>query len=223
MAPLPAVAKVVRVDHHFSQGGNSNIQFREFYAYSGALSLADATTWLTNITTGMTANLLVVLSNTLTLTGQQLTDLTSVTSPQVQNATGGAGGNVNPENPAGVAMIMRKRILRRYRGGHPRAYIPGTVQAWLSNPTLWNPTFTSLVLTNYNLYISAAIANTNPAAIGVITHVNVSYFKGFENVTSGSGRCHPVPTPRATPVVDAIASVVPNTAPATQRRRNVTP
>lgn len=223
MVALPAVPKVVRVDHHFTQGSTANLQVREFFQYSGTLSVPDAGTWLNNIVTGLTTNLLDVLSNTLSLTGSELTDLTSTSSAQVLSAVVGTGGNTNAELDAATAMVISKHISRRYRGGHPRIYIPGTVQAWLGSPNRWNSTGLNLVLTNYVLYIQAATSVSNPAAIGAIQHVNVSYYSGFVNHTYPSGRVKAIPQLRVTPLIDPIVGTVTNDVPASQRRRNTTP
>lgn len=220
MAALPAVSKVVRVDHHFSQGTDSNMQFRTFLQYAGTLSTADAVTWLTNIVAGLTTNLLPVLHNTVSLTLSQLTDLTSTSSPQVQNSTGGSGTGVGTALPQGTALVIKHRIARRYRGGHPRTYLPGLQSSYLTNPGTWAAGSIGTIVGDYLAYIAAATANTNPVAIGVITHVNVSYFQGFTNHTYPSGRVHAIPTPRVTPLVDAIITSIGNSKVASQRRRN---
>lgn len=219
MTALPAVAKVVRVDHHFDQGDTANLQLRVFLQYAGTLSTADAVTWLSNIVTAMTT-FVGALSNTLSLTLSELTDLSSASAPQVQNATGATGGESGAENPAGTAMVLKYHISRRYRGGHPRVYIPGTMQSWLTSANVWSSSSQGVIVTDWNTYIAAAVANTNPSAIGAITHVNVSYYQGFVNHTYPSGRVKPIPQLRATAVVDTITNVSSNPQVGSQRRRN---
>lgn len=220
MAALPPVSKVVRVDHHFAQSAAANIQIRTFLAYTGALSSTDAATWLANIVAGLHTNVVNLMSNTISTTSHELTDLTSTSAAQVLNSTSATGGQVAVPLASGTAMIMKHKIARRYRGGHPRTYIPGIPQADLLNPTQWGSVALGNMVAGYTAYIAAATANTNPAAIGVITHVNVSYFAGFTNKTNSSGRTHPVPTPRVTPVVDTIINTSGNPVPGSQRRRD---
>jgi hypothetical protein len=203
-----------------TQGSDTNLQVREFFQYAGTLSTADAITWLTNMEVAWRALQTASLVTGLALVLSELTDLTSTSAPQVQNSTGGAGGNSNPPNAAGVALVIRKKIARRYRGGHPRIYIPGTPQGWLTTANQWDSTQLGTLVGNYTTFINACIANTNPAAIGAITHINISYYSGFTNHTYPSGRVKAIPTPRATPLVDAIIGVVGNPKPASQRRRN---
>lgn len=220
MAALPAVPKVVRVDFHFTFSTDPNVQVRDFFQYTGALSTADAQTWLANIRAGWDSNMMTLLSNELTLVQTVLTDLTSNTAAQVVDTTGVAGTSASAPASAGTCMVIRKKIARRYRGGHPRIYIPGLVASSLSTATAWTAGAVAAAKAGYDAYITAATANTNPAAIGVITHVNVSYFSGFTNKTFPSGRTHPVPTPRGTPVVDLIVGTAGVVAPGSQRRRN---
>jgi len=161
-----------------------------------------------------------LLSSALTLVLSELTDLTSASSAQVVNSTGVSGTSASPELAGGTAMVIRKKIARRYRGGHPRIYVPGMLQSFLASATQWASSPLATVVAGYNAFITAATAASNPAAIGTIEHVNVSYFSGFTNKTFPSGRTHPVPTPRATPVVDLIIGTVGNPTPGSQRRRN---
>lgn len=220
MAALPAVTKVVRVDHHFSDGGNPNVQVRNFFQYSGSLSTADAATWLTNIVTALGVFMASFSQPTLVLTLSQLTDLTSTSAAQVVNTTGFTGGASASQLPAGVCLVIKKKIARRYRGGHPRVYLPGMAETYLSTPILWNATSLANIVAAWNTFINACTAATNPAAIGTITEVNVSYFQHYTNVTFPSGRAHPVPTQRPTPLVDPVISHAGNAIPASQRRRN---
>lgn len=220
MPALPPVSKVVRVDHHFSDGGNPNVQIRNFFQYAGTLSTTDAATWLSNMITGLGTFMASFSQPTLTLVLSELTDLTSTSAAQVLNSTGTAGGAGAAPLTAGVALVIKKKIARRYRGGHPRVYLPGMSTTYLTSPIQWNSTSLANIVAGWTTFIAACTANTNPAAIGAITEVNVSYFSGFTNKTFPSGRTHPVASQRVTPVVDAVIGHVGNSIPASQRRRN---
>ena len=220
MAALPAVSKVVRVDHFFDNGSDTSAQFRNFFQYAGTLNNADAVTWLGNIVAAMGTFMTARLTTHVSLILSELTDLTSSTSPQVQNSTGHTGGLVDNSLAAGTAMVIKKHIARRYRGGHPRLYLMGLGQGNLANETTWDTTHLGNVVGSFITYINACIANTNPAAIGAITHVNVSFFQGFTNHTYPSGRVKPIPTPRVTPLVDLITDITGNPTVGSQRRRN---
>lgn len=221
MPALPAVAKVVRVDHHWSAEADTNIQIRNFFQYAGTLSLADAQTWVNNIATAMALFTVNQLAPGVVLNLTTLTDLTSASAAQVSSSTSGTGTNGTTLLSEGTALVFKHRISRRYRGGHSRVYMPGQPAAQLGTNGLWTPASLASNLAQYNIYIASCVSAGNPAAIGAILHVNVSYFSGFTNKTFPSGRVHAVATPRVTPLVDTIISVSMNNIPASQRRRNV--
>lgn len=196
---------------------------RLFFQYSGTLNNADAVTWLGNMITALGTFLGARISTDVTLVLSELTDLSGPSAPQVQNSTGHSGGLAVATVSAGVAMVLKKHISRRYRGGHPRIYLLGLPVSYLANTTTWDSTALGNVVGSFITFINACTANTNPAAIGTITHVNVSYFQGFTNHTYPSGRVKAIPTPRATPVVDTIDNITGNATVASQRRRNEQP
>lgn len=222
MPALPAVPKVVRVDHHWTEATDPNVQVRGFFQYTGALTLTDAATWLSGIVTGLGTFMASFSQPTLSLQLSELTDLTSNTAPQVQNGTVITGGAGASPLAAGVAMVMKYHIARRYRGGHPRVYLPGMGATYLSTPTTWNATSLANVTAGWITYLAAAIAAA-PVAVGTVTHVNISYFHGFTVVILPSGRARNVPTPRPTPLIDVINNVSGNDTPGSQRRRNEQP
>lgn len=219
MPPLPPVSKIVRVDlKHIMSGGNAAT--RIFFSYGGTLSRTDAQTWVDAIANAWKTNMLVQMSNKITLTQTVLTDLTSATSPQVFSTVTGAGsGTVNPAG-AGTSFVVQKKIARRYRGGHPRQYIPGMIAIFGTTPNTWDATYFGQVMAAYSAFVSAALTAV-PVAASPATEQNVSYFTGFTNKTFPSGRVHPVPTPRATPITDLVISNVGNPKVGSQRRRNL--
>lgn len=222
MGALPAVAKVVRVDHFHTFGTDPDVQVRDFFGYSGTLSLADAITWCALFATAWNSNMIPNLSNQFRHVNTELTDLSSNTAPQVSNSTGSVGTDTQVALPQGTAMVLKKHITRRYRGGHPRMYMAGFGYTRLATPDTWDPTFLTSYVNSYVTYLNA-VSTTAPAGIGTINHVNISYFAGFTNHTYPSGRVKAIPTPRATPLVDNIASVSGNPIVASQRRRNEQP
>lgn len=223
MPTLPPVPKVVRTDFHWVQSTDSNLMVRLFFQYTGSLSTTDAQTWLDNIVAAMGTFMSTVINSEMTLTMSQLTDLTSNSAAQVQSTVQHVGGIVQAPLPTGTAMVMKYHIARRYRGGHPRTYIPGLSYTYLTTSGQFNSTSLSSVVSAWETFLAACTASTNPAAIGTIVHVNVSFFSGFTNVTLPSNRVKSVPKPRVTPLVDTITGVGGNPAPASQRRRNETP
>lgn len=220
MPPLPSVSKVVRVDHHFTLAGDANAQVRMFFQYGGVLSQADALTWANAIATSWGAHMMAQLSNALSLTSTVLTDLSSASAPQAISTTSSTGSLAGVATSGATAIVMKKKIARRYRGGHPRMYIPGPSSGQLATEQTWAAGYIASVNTAFAAYVSDALTNV-PAAAAPATEVNVSFFSGFTNKTFPSGRTHPVPTARVTPLVDVIIANTMNPRPANQRRRSL--
>jgi hypothetical protein len=209
MPPLPNVSKVVRVDWKLTLANGVAAQWRKYFQYAGTLSAGDAQA------TAFKADLV----NTVTVDTIQLTDLTSSSSPQVQGvgSTAGTSGGTQVNN--GAAFVVRDKISRRYRGGHPRTYLCGMATTRQNGPDTWDPTNGTNFLNDWVTYVNACIAAV-PGAAAPALEVSVSYFAGFTNRTFPSGRVHPVPTPRGVPIIDAIIGHTFNPRIASQRRRN---
>jgi len=221
MPALPPVPKVVRVDFHHTLTGNANIQNRAFFQYTGALSQADAATWVAAMRLNWINHTLLHLSSLLTLTSTVLTDLSSASAPQAIDSGTGTGGSAVAALSEGTAVVLKKILARRYRGGHPRDYLAGPTTGDLAAASLktWSAGSLANWATDYAAFVTAVIAAT-PAAAAPGSEVQVSYFQGFHNVTFPSGRARAVPTLRAAPIVDAVVSHVANPKIASQRRRN---
>ena len=187
--------------------------------YAGALTQADAQTWAATCRSSWATNLAAAISSAWSLTSVVLTDLTSASAAQAIDGTAVAGTPSGAPVANGVALVVKDKITRRYRGGHPRSYVMGVPSANLLNGDAWTTGFLGTGLTAWNAFIAACLLA--PAGAGAVTEVNVSYFLGFTNITNpSSGRAHPRATVRATPLVDQILSHSLNPKPGSQRRRN---
>jgi hypothetical protein len=224
MPALPPVNKVVRIDWHYKDDADLTALCRYFASYSGVLSIADAQTWVNGIAAawGGPGHLQGNVFTGLTLTKVELTDLTTSTSPQVSTLPGFPGTAGPPGVTGGVAYVLSFKMLRRYRGGHPRMYIPGLPFSAAGTAQTWTSAALANTQNAARLTITDGISS-QPPAVGITQHVNVSYFQGFHNVTYPSCRIRPVPTVRAVPLVDVITGYVGNPNIASQRRRNLQP
>jgi len=205
---------------HHSYGGDTNCEVRNFFQYVGALSQADAQTWVNAIAAAWVARMMAILSSTLTLTSTELTDLTSASSAQAISGTSGVGADGNPSLSASAAMVIRLKIARRYRGGHPRLYLPGLPQGNLQTDQTWTAAGMTQKLNAFNLFISDSLTAV-PVAAAPATEVSVSYFSGFTAVTNPvTHRARNVPNVRTPPLIDAVLSHSINPHVGSQRRRN---
>lgn len=220
MPALPNVSKVIRADFFLTVGANARVRDRIFFAFAGAgPNVADLNTLAGQISGAWLTNLVPQTNTGVTLTGITLTDLTSASGAQTVTSQSRVGTLAGVALSAGVAMVVKFKVARRYRGGHPRFYLPGRVAADLSTTTQWVAGSTSSLATAFAAFITGCEA-APPVNIGVLTHVNVSYFAGFTNKTFPSGRTRAVPNVRVTPVQDPVTAYSVNQFIASQRRRN---
>lgn len=220
MPALPSPGKVIRCDLFFTYGPNTRVRDRIFFSYAGAGPVAaDLTTLSGTISAAWNTNMVPQVNAGLVLTGITLTDLASNVGAQVvtsQNRVGTLAGNALPD---GTAMVIKFKINRRYRGGHPRFYLAGRVSADLLQLNSWLPASATAVATAWQSFITACIT-TPPTNIGTMAHVNVSYFAGFTPTLFPTGRYRNIPKQRALPTVDTIQTYSVNGLVASQRRRN---
>jgi len=218
--PVPGV---VQISLSFVYGEDINVVNRFFQKYTGtpgSLSDSGAAAWAAAVTSAWSAHQASALSNKLALQSVTLEDLTSNIGAVGVDTTGAVGGDTGTETPAGVAVVVKCHIERRYRGGHPRQYLAGLPANNLHDPQTIQPGFVATIQSGYIAFRTAAAAGC-PVGIGPATDVNVSYFEGFTNHTFPSGRVRPIPTPRSTPLVDQIAFFAVNNKLGSQRRRNL--
>jgi hypothetical protein len=160
-----------------------------------------------------------ITSPAVRLLGIRVEDLSSATGAVGQSTNNVVGTNSGHDLGAGTALVIREVITRRYRGGHPRQYLPGLLAEALTDSGNWDTTFLANFVTAYTAF-RAAVAAGVPGGIAPANDCSVSFYHGFHNVTLPSGRVRSVPTLRTTPVVDAVASFNGNPKVASQRRRN---
>lgn len=221
MPALPSPGKVIRCDLFFTYGPNPRVRDRIFFSYAGAgPNATDLTTLAGTISAAWNTNMVPQTNASMALTGITLTDLASNVGAQVpttQNRVGTLAGTALPD---GTAMVIRFKVARRYRGGHPRLYLAGRVTGDLSSLNQFSGVATTAVQTAWAAFITACEASP-PTNIGTMTHVNVSYFAGFTATQFPSGRFRNIPKPRTTPAVDTVTSYTVNGLVASQRRRNL--
>jgi len=133
-------------------------------------------------------------------------DLNSSTGARAVVADSTFGVRSGDFVPANVALVSSMEINRRYRGGHPRKYLPfGTAGTYATGSTVfWDTSFLAAVSLSIDDFLSKTIGVTYGSTTWS-DNVNVSY-------VSGGAR-------RITPVVDVISSHVERDRICTQRRR----
>lgn len=220
MATLPPVANVLRMQFKHTYGADTDVLNRLYFQWAGTAPTNTALSAIAStIGTAWGTNLKARAISTVTLTEIILEDLTSSSGALGSASPNIAGTNGGGTLPLGVCALVNFGIQRRYRGGKPRVYLPYGTESDLSNGRAWNSTFLTNMLTNWNSWITAILAASSGGTT-ISEQVNVSYYSGFTVYNPGGGkRAKNIPTLRASPIVDAIATTSVNTVPANQRRR----
>jgi hypothetical protein len=218
---LPVVPKVIKTDLVGSYGGDTDVVNRFYLQYTGTAPTAgDLDTIANAIGASWDSNIASVCSETaVALSAVTMTDLSTVTSPSVEQPAVFPGTRTGAELPADACFVTGYEITRRYRGGHPRGYWPFGVAADLATAQTWDSGFITAAVDAV-----AGFFGTIPGLVwtggGVLSQVSVSYYEGFTAVENPiTHRYRNVPNVRVTPLIDAVADIVGRPRVGSQRRR----
>lgn len=132
------------------------------------------------------------------------TDLSSDTGATYENTTVSAGTNSGGTIPGSASFLVSHQILRRYRGGHPRHYMPFGQASDIEANNQWASSFFTNSLTDVQNMITM-LNSYSGGSITALNMGNLSYISGGEV--------------RDTPVFDVYLGTVGRTRVCTQRRR----
>lgn len=226
MAPLPDAPQVLRVALGYTIAEDSQALTRFYVSTDSSMGNTTAVlnTCASSIATSWNSHLAASHSNSVTLTSVNIEDLTGPTAGTGTATVSHDGTKTGAVLSAGACAIVRFKVDRRYRGGHPRAYLPAFDETDVLDRQSWEASSLATLVTAWGTFMSGVISAVNTAyATTGNTQVNVSYYEGFTNVTYPSGRTYPRPTLRSSPLVDEVVSVSANPKIGSQRRRNLTP
>lgn len=206
MPPLPVVPNVVKL---VVGGTYHDAKWLNIYhvLWSGTAPTASAlTAWIGYLSSNAGPLYADEMSVDNELTSWEATDLTTDTGATATVPDSIFGVRTGDFMPAGVAMVASLEISRRYRGGHPRKYLPwGTAGTMASGSTKdWDSGFISDCQTKFTDFLSQLIGGTY-GGCNFVDNVSVSY------VTGGARR--------VTAVVDPIISSIIRQRICSQRRR----
>lgn len=208
---LATVANVVKIDHYYSVGSDTTAHCHQYYGYTGSPTTAQLNALATACSTAWTTNLRPAFPNTTALNGIGVIDLANPAAPIGYAASGTGGALASPGITAETAVLVNLKVNRRYKGGHPRIYLPAGASSYITSPQAWSPAWLAGAMTTaWTGWLAAIMAATGgPTLTGP---VNVSFYSGKNTVTGK-------PTPRPTPLVEPIVGWSLNPIPASQRRR----
>lgn len=220
MPPLPPAPKVLRVDMIHTLGEDIDARWRFFLEYAGtAPSASDLTTFAGSISSAWSTNLKSFAFTDVTLTSVDIVDLSS-SAASTGTWTGAiVGTNSGEPLPANAAFIVKFKQDRRFRGGHPKVFLPYLVAESLDSVQEWIPATVAGLVAAFEAFITDILTD-GWSGSSTISHVVVSFFEGFTNVLYPSGRYHAKPTPRSSPLVELVTGYAGNPKVGSQRRRN---
>jgi hypothetical protein len=215
----PPASPVVRVRLIFSGVAANDAGCRVYLGYSGAApSPGNCQTLATDIQSAWGTHLQPLTSQTFKLSEVDVIDITTETGNSGQWTGNLQGGDAGEPCPSNCAMNIEFGIARRYRGGKPRMYHPPPSTDSLASINQWTPAslsaWNAALLAFFNQLEALSIGS-----MGNLAHVNLSYYKGFTNVTNSSGRERAAPTYRTTALVDTVNSYNAKAVIGSQRRR----
>jgi hypothetical protein len=128
------------------------------------------------------------------------------------------GGKSGSPIPVQSCVTVEYGISRRYRGGKPRMYFLAGVDSDLGEVNQWSSAFITACEAAFPAFFGS-IEALSVGGMGTLKHVNLSYYKGFTNLTTSSGRERAVPTYRPVALHDDVESYSPKQIISSQRRR----
>ena len=216
--PLPDTP-TVRVRLIGIDGVGNFFGSRIYLSYAGSAPTgANCTTLAGDIEAAWATHLAPLLNENCALTEVDVLDIATDSGLSGQWTGSAAGSRAGSELPIQCALGIEYGIGRRYRGGKPRGYWPFGVAADQSDPSHWSSTFITAANSAFEAFMAEVVA-LSVGAMGTLTHVNLSYYKGFTNITNSSGRERAVPTYRASAIHDDIVGYSAKSVISSQRRR----
>jgi hypothetical protein len=175
LGPLPDVQDVVKIRLLGKMPGGTNWANVLHAQVQGVKSTATLNTCALNIRGYWSTDLAPLINLGVTLSTVEITDLTSRSGAQGVDTVGAAGTLSGVAAPNSVAACLTLKIPNRYRGGHPRMYLPGVNNVNVLNGSTWN----TGVASNYTAGGRAFMNHINALIVGstVWKLCAVSYYK----------------------------------------------
>jgi hypothetical protein len=221
MPALPPAPLTTRIDLQYTYGEDASVLNRFFWVYNGTPPTETVlNTWASSIASAFNSDLAPLMSTVVSLTGVVIDDLNSNTGARGVWSGTHSGGLSSAHLDAGTAAVFTFKVARRYRGGHPRCYMPFGDAAQLADAQKWNNTFLTNCTSGWTSFATAIDALSGGGA-AMVEQANVSYYLGGTWHQYPSGIWRRVPTVRTSPLVEPITEMTPRPNVGSQRRRNL--
>jgi hypothetical protein len=175
MPRLPDTPQVLKIAIQGSVGSRNWANILHCHYIGPAPIAADLITFATAIWDAWVASVTAFQDTQTALTKVTVTDLTSPTSAQGEFLGDTPGTRTGSYLPADTSALASYPASFRYRGGHPRTYLPVGVQADLATPQTWQTTFVSALhaafLTFIESIVGATVGTAFVDALGAVSYV----------------------------------------------------
>lgn len=163
-------------------------------------------------------HLAALLASTYELETVTVVDLANPSVSPGFNGSAVIGTRSGTPPPLSIAALINFGVNRRYRGSKPKIWLPYGVDGDVASPSQWSSSFVSALDAAWSDFTTELESYSGGG--GTLTgQVAVSYFSGKTTNPNPTGRARFVPTPRGTPLVMLVDSVLTRVTPGSQRRR----
>ena len=212
MPALPAVANVLKVAYTGTLGA-FNWAVINHCSWSGTTpTVAILDTLAGDLEAIWAAHMIAHFNAPVVLTKVTLTDLTSSSGAQGNWSGTEAGTRGGSTTPANAAVLINYPSSFRYRGGHPRTYLPPGDAADLVDTSHWTTAYQAGVVASWT-DLTAGYYGTSSGGTTLGGQCAVSYVYTPVGGSPGTRRTTPVVMPIAQNTFNVIQQV------ASQRRR----
>lgn len=192
---------------------------RVYLAYSGsAPSGADCTTLAGDVAAAWLTHLAPVTTVNWQLTEVDILDIATDSGFSGQWVGTHAGTRSGTVLPQQVATNVEFGIARRYRGGKPRMYLAPGVNSDAVTNAAWESGYITAVNSAVAAFFSE-IEGLTIGSMGTLSHVNVSFYQGYDNIENPGSRAYARPKYRTTAKVDTVTGYSTKAEMSSQRRR----
>jgi hypothetical protein len=220
VVPLPDIS-CVRVRMDYKNADNFLGGSRFYLSYGGsAPTPGNCITLADGIAAAFTSDLAYAMSDSWALVEVDVLDIATDAGSSGQWTGNNPGLGGSGACQASVATNVEYQIARRYRGGKPRMFIPPPSNSALEDAAHWTDAIVGDITSNVTGFF-AAVTALSVGAMGTLTHVNLSYYKSFTNITNSSGRERAVPKYRDVALHDNVEGYQAKKVIGSQRRRRV--
>lgn len=171
LGPLPDMAQIVQ---YSIKGSHNSIAWANtgYLQYTGiAPAVADLQAMGTAIGNAWNTNFAPLCHAQVTMDAVRLADMTNRASAIAQvSGMAHAGTRVGTDDANSICCVVSWQINRRYKGGHPRWYVPAGVVADYTLGKTWTTTFTTAM----NNAATAMRTAMNAIAVSGVTYKMVA-------------------------------------------------